>query len=132
MKTTHKIAAARAIYRVVRAGRSVLGRGDREIVVRGGITYELDLFQGIDFAIYLANVYERQTRLALRRLVTPSSLVLDIGPISARTPSRWPSPSAPMAGSLLSSRPTLRSASFAATSSSTRRSKPASRRAIAF
>jgi FkbM family methyltransferase len=79
MKTTHKIAAARAIYRVVQAGRSVLGRGDREIVVRSGITYELDLSQGIDFAIYLANIYERQTRLALRRLVTPSSLVLDIG-----------------------------------------------------
>jgi FkbM family methyltransferase len=79
MKTIHKIAAARAIYRVVRAGRSVLGRGDREVVVRGGITYELDLFQGIDFAIYLANSYERQTRLALSRLVTPSSLVLDIG-----------------------------------------------------
>jgi FkbM family methyltransferase len=79
MKTTHKIAAARAIYRVVRAGRAVFGRGDREIVVRGGITYELELFQGIDFAIYLANIYERQTRLALRRLVVPSSLVLDIG-----------------------------------------------------
>jgi FkbM family methyltransferase len=79
MKTIHKIAAARAIYRVVKTGRAVLGRGDREIVVRDGITYELDLFQGIDFAIYLANIYERQTRLALSRLVTPSSLVLDIG-----------------------------------------------------
>lgn len=79
MKTIHKIAAARAIYRVVRAGRTILGRADREIVVRSGITYELDLSQGIDFAIYLANIYERQTKLALRRLVAPSSLVLDIG-----------------------------------------------------
>jgi FkbM family methyltransferase len=79
MKTIHKIAAARAIYRVVRAGRTILGRADREIVVRDGITYELDLSQGIDFAIYLANIYERQTKLALRRLVAPSSLVLDIG-----------------------------------------------------
>jgi FkbM family methyltransferase len=79
MKTTHKIAGARAIYRVVRASRAVLGRTDREIVVRDGITYELDLSQGIDFAIYLANIYERQTKLALRRLVDPSSLVLDIG-----------------------------------------------------
>lgn len=79
MKTIHKIAAARAIYRVVRAGRTILGRADREIVVRSGITYELDLSQGIDFAIYLANIYERQTQLALRRLVAPSSLVLDIG-----------------------------------------------------
>jgi FkbM family methyltransferase len=79
MKTTHKIAGARAIYRVVHAGRAVLGRTDREIAVRGGITYQLDLSQGIDFAIYLANIYERQTKIALRRLVAPSSLVLDIG-----------------------------------------------------
>jgi FkbM family methyltransferase len=79
MKTTHKIAGARAIYHVVRACRAVLGRTDREIVVRGGITYELDLTQGIDFAIYLANIYERQTKFALRRLVSPSSLVVDIG-----------------------------------------------------
>src|SRR5690242_5617530 len=79
MKTTHKIAGARAIYRVVRASRAVLGRTDREIVVRDNITYELDLSQGIDFAIYLANIYERQTKFALRRLVAPSSLVLDIG-----------------------------------------------------
>jgi FkbM family methyltransferase len=79
MKTTHKIAGARAIYRVVRAGRSILGRSDREVVVRDGVTYELDLSQGIDFAIYLANVYERQTKAALRQLVSPASLVLDIG-----------------------------------------------------
>jgi FkbM family methyltransferase len=79
MKTIYKIAGARAIYRVVRAGRSVLGLADREIVVRGGISYELDLSQGIDFAIYLGDIYERQTKAALRHLVSPSSLVLDIG-----------------------------------------------------
>jgi FkbM family methyltransferase len=79
MKTVHKIAIARAIYRLVRAGRSLFGRTDRDIVTRAGITYELDLSQGIDFAIYLCNIYERQTRAALRKLVSPSSLVLDIG-----------------------------------------------------
>jgi FkbM family methyltransferase len=79
MKTTHKIAGARAVYRVVRAGRALLGRADRDIVVRGGIFYDLDLSQGIDFAIYLGNIYERQTKAALRKLVSPGSLVLDIG-----------------------------------------------------
>ena len=79
MKTTHKIAGARAIYRVVRAGRAFLGRTDRGIVERAGVTYDLDLSQGIDFAIYLGNIYERGTRGALRQLVAPSSLVLDIG-----------------------------------------------------
>lgn len=78
MKTTHKIAAARAIYRVVKAGRTLIGRSDREVASRGGIAYDLDLSQGIDFAIYLG-IYERQTRAALRRLVKRDALVLDIG-----------------------------------------------------
>jgi FkbM family methyltransferase len=79
MKTTHKIAAARAIYHAVHAGRLLLGQNDRAIVVRDGITYDLDLAQGIDFAIFLGNIYERQTKAALRKLVSPGSLVLDIG-----------------------------------------------------
>jgi FkbM family methyltransferase len=79
MKTHHKIAGARAAYRVVRAGRAMLGRADREIVVRSGVSYDLDLSQGIDFAIYLGNIYERRTKAALRKLVAPGSLVLDIG-----------------------------------------------------
>jgi hypothetical protein len=79
MKTTRKIAGARAIYRVVQVGRAMLGLTDRDIVVRGGVTYDLDLSQGIDFAIFLGNAYERQTKAALRKLVQPGSLVLDIG-----------------------------------------------------
>ena len=79
MKTSHKIGAARVVYRAVRAGRTILGRSNREIVTRNGVTYELDLSQGIDFAIYLGNIYERQTRATLRRLVKPGALVLDIG-----------------------------------------------------
>lgn len=79
MKTTQKIAAARTIYHAVHAGRALLGRTDRLTATRDGVTYDLDLSQGIDFAIYLGNIYERQTRAALRRLVEPGSLVLDIG-----------------------------------------------------
>lgn len=79
MKTIHKIAAARAIYHAIHAGRALLSRTDREIVVRDGVTYDLDLSQGIDFAIFLGNIYERQTKAALRKLVSPGSLVLDIG-----------------------------------------------------
>jgi FkbM family methyltransferase len=79
MKTTHKIAAARAIYHAIHAGRALLGRTDREVVVRDGVTYDLDLYQGIDFAIFLGNIYERQTKAALHDLVVPGSLVLDVG-----------------------------------------------------
>src|SRR4051812_4172311 len=71
---------ARALYRFVRAGRALAGRrSDGQKVVRDGIAYELDLSQGIDFAIYLGGIFERDTARALARLVEPSSLVLDIG-----------------------------------------------------
>ena len=60
MKTTQKIAAARAIYQIVHAGRALMGRTDRQVVTRNGIAYDLDLSQGIDFAIYLG-IYERHT-----------------------------------------------------------------------
>jgi FkbM family methyltransferase len=79
MKTVHKIRAARMIYHAVHAGRALLGRTDQEIVVRDNITYDLNLSEGIDFGIYLGNFYERQTRSALTKLVSPASLVLDIG-----------------------------------------------------
>jgi FkbM family methyltransferase len=79
MKTIHKIAGARAIYHAVHAGRGLFGRADKAIFVRDGVTYDLDLSQGIDFAIFLGNAYERQTKAALRQLVLPASLVLDIG-----------------------------------------------------
>src|SRR5260370_36468584 len=79
MKQTDKVAAARAMYRVVRAARALAGRTDHEVVVRDGISYDLDLSQGIDFAIYLGNIYERQTKAALRKLVSSAALVLDVG-----------------------------------------------------
>src|SRR5260221_2442029 len=70
---------ARALYRVVHAGRTLAGRPDQQKVVRDGIAYDLDLSQGIDFAIYLGGMFERDTARALIRLVEPSSLVVDIG-----------------------------------------------------
>jgi FkbM family methyltransferase len=79
MKTVHKIRAARMIYHAIHAGRALLGRTDREIVVRDNLTYDLDLSEGIDLGIYLGNSYERQTRAALSKLVPPASLVLDVG-----------------------------------------------------
>jgi FkbM family methyltransferase len=78
MKTVQKIAVARAAYSVIHAARAVIGRSDRCVVKRNGIVFELDLSEGIDLAIYLG-VFESGTRSALRKLVQPSSVVLDIG-----------------------------------------------------
>jgi FkbM family methyltransferase len=79
MKTATKIAIARALHDVVRFGRGMAGRPDKGLFSRRGITYELDLSQGIDFAIYLGGMFEWTTSVALARLTEPSSLVLDIG-----------------------------------------------------
>jgi FkbM family methyltransferase len=79
MKTAHKMAAARIAYYAVRGVRAMMGRTDRQIAVRDGLTFDLDLAEGIDFSIYLGGMFERNTALALGRLVKPSSLVLDIG-----------------------------------------------------
>ncbi len=79
MKTANKIAIARALHHLVRPFRGIVGRPDKGIFSRRGVRYELELSQGIDFAIYLGGMFERSTAVALARLTEPSSLVLDIG-----------------------------------------------------
>jgi FkbM family methyltransferase len=79
VKTAHKIAMARATYQFVHLYRKTLGLSDRTIVKRGGAIFELDLTQGIDFAIYLGDMFERSTKKALRNLVGEADVVLDIG-----------------------------------------------------
>ncbi|MET3839588.1 FkbM family methyltransferase [Bradyrhizobium sp. OAE829] len=78
MKTKQKIALAKIAYRFVRGARAVVGQSDRCIVTRNGNCFELDLAEGIDFAIYLGR-YEPSTSKALTRLVRPGTTVLDIG-----------------------------------------------------
>ena len=65
--------------RIVRTARAAMGAGsDNVIVTRDGIAWNLDLNEGIDFAIFI-RVYERSTTKAIRRWVRPNSFVLDIG-----------------------------------------------------
>ena len=79
MKTVHKLALARVAYKTIHAARAMTGLSDRCLATRDGVIYDLDLSEGIDFAIFLGNRFEPGTRNALRNLVEPSSLVLDIG-----------------------------------------------------
>jgi FkbM family methyltransferase len=79
MKTATKIFIARALHHAVKLGRGLAGKPDMGIFSRRGITYELDLAQGIDLAIYLGGMFERRTAVALAALTEPSALVLDIG-----------------------------------------------------
>ncbi len=79
MKTAHKIALAKAAYHCIHAGRTMLGKNDKTIVRRRGSTFELDLAEGIDFAIYLLGAFEPATLRAIQKWSTPGRLALDIG-----------------------------------------------------
>jgi len=79
LTTKTKIALAGLAYRTIAAVRAVLGKDDHALVERGAITWDLDLREGIDFSIYLLGAFERSTVRTLRKLVTPGSLVFDIG-----------------------------------------------------
>jgi FkbM family methyltransferase len=79
MKTAHKIAFARAAYLSIRSARKLFGKDDHAIISRAGLTYHLDLAQGIDLAIFLFGSFEPTTRRALQRHVKPGMIALDIG-----------------------------------------------------
>ena len=78
MKTKQKIALAKVAYHFVHAARSVVGKSDGCVVTRNGNRFELDLAEGIDFAVYLGR-YEPSTSRALTRLVKPGTTAIDIG-----------------------------------------------------
>lgn len=79
LSTKTKIAIAKVAHRVVSFPRKVLGIGSRVVVTRNGLSWELDLNEGIDFAIFLLGMFERQTVNAYRRMIRPGDVVLDIG-----------------------------------------------------
>jgi FkbM family methyltransferase len=79
LTTKTKIALAGLAYRAIAAGRAVLGRDNCVTVERGGLNWDLDLREGIDFSIYLLGAFERSTVRTLQKLATPGSVAFDIG-----------------------------------------------------
>lgn len=79
MNTRQKIALATLLARVARGMRRLAGKGDVGVFRRGNIVWELDLRQGIDFAIYLQGGFEPKTLRDYRKVVRPGFVVLDIG-----------------------------------------------------
>jgi FkbM family methyltransferase len=78
MSTANKLWIASLLSRAILGARSFSGAGPLARVKRYGITWCLDLREGIDLAIFL-KVYERTSVSALDRLVAHGSVVLDIG-----------------------------------------------------
>src|SRR5260370_12164484 len=79
LTTKKKVLLAALAYRVVAAGRGLVGKDNLATVRRGGLKWRLDLSEGIDFSIYLLGSFERSTVLALQKLVRHSDVVFDIG-----------------------------------------------------
>jgi FkbM family methyltransferase len=79
LTTRTKIALARMVQRPIMLARRLAGRGSQARVKRRGITWQLDLAEGIDFSIYLLGAFEPATIRAYSRLVRPGMIVLDIG-----------------------------------------------------
>jgi hypothetical protein len=102
MKTAHKIGLARAAYRAIHFGRTIIGQSDRCVVTRAGLNYDLDLSQGIDFAIYLG-IFARLKRtmanpviIDLRNIYRPEEVTSQgfryesVGRISQKAPISGP------------------------------------------
>jgi FkbM family methyltransferase len=79
VRTNTKIFIASMAYRAVSTVRRLAGKGNSAIIYRGGIRWQLDLAEGVDFSIYLLGRFERSTSLALGNLIRPGDTVLDIG-----------------------------------------------------
>ena len=79
LRTTTKIAIARAMNRFVLFCRSAVGLGPLVRVKRHGVVWDLDLQQGIDLSIYVLGSFEPRTGRASSRLARPRSTGLDIG-----------------------------------------------------
>jgi FkbM family methyltransferase len=78
LNTARKMQIASVLSRVILGLRTLSGGGPLVRVRRDGITWCLDLREGIDLAIFL-KVYERSSVKELDRLVPRGSVVLDIG-----------------------------------------------------
>jgi FkbM family methyltransferase len=79
MKTANKLRIAAWVSYLLRATRKLCGQGDKTIVERDGLIWDLDLQEGIDLAIFLFGRFERDTAQTLARLTKAGAVVFDIG-----------------------------------------------------
>ena len=77
--TREKMAMARVLQLPVLVARRVARRGPELDTRRRGLTWHLDLREGIDFSIWLRGCFEPSTIAAYRRELTPGATVVDVG-----------------------------------------------------
>lgn len=74
-----KIFLARAANHLLRAMRAVTGKSMRTRCKRNGISWDLDLDEGIDLSIYLLGAYEPSVLKAYSKVIHAGDVVFDIG-----------------------------------------------------
>lgn len=79
IRTRTKIALARLACTCILSLRKLAGLSGHAVVSRRGITWDLDLREGIDFSIYLLGGFENRTLDLYKEVVRPGDTVLDIG-----------------------------------------------------
>jgi FkbM family methyltransferase len=79
LNTRQKIALAKLAHRAVKLARGALGRPMRDRFQRGGLAWELDLKEGIDFSIFLFGAFEPEVVRCYSALLQPGSVAIDIG-----------------------------------------------------
>lgn len=79
LSVRQKILIARGLNTGLRWTRGLAGKGMRTTVRRGGVTWALDLNEGIDLSIYLLGAYEPRTLRAYARTVRPGDVIFDVG-----------------------------------------------------
>src|SRR5215510_3826991 len=80
LATATKIRIAGAIYTSLTFVRRSCGfRSDTVVCRRGGVTWSLDLRDGVQLSIYLFGTFERTTGRALRRWLPRGGVAIDVG-----------------------------------------------------
>lgn len=79
LNTQQKIKMATIAYELVSGFRRLLGKSDQVVIRRNGITWELDLREGIDFSIFLLGGFELATLRLYKSILEAGDVVLDIG-----------------------------------------------------
>ena len=78
LSTKSKMRVARALSTAILGARKALARDSQVIAWRRGISWRLDLSEGIDLAVYLG-LYQRIPERIAQKWIRPDSVVFDIG-----------------------------------------------------
>lgn len=79
LSTKTKILIASLISKPISSIIQTVYGSKTRIVKRFNIIWKLDITEGIDFSIYLFGIFERDTSIAIKRLLKRNSVVIDIG-----------------------------------------------------